>query len=53
MKLYGNGIIVTICEELDQYAGEKEIRTVLQSTMRGGDLFWDFRTFNPPISKNN
>ena len=21
--------------------------------MRGGDKFWDFRTFNPPISKNN
>jgi phage terminase large subunit len=21
--------------------------------MRGGNIFWDFRTFNPPISKNN
>lgn len=21
--------------------------------MRGGNMFWDFRTFNPPISKNN
>jgi phage terminase large subunit len=21
--------------------------------MRGGEKFWDFRTFNPPISKNN
>lgn len=21
--------------------------------MRGGDIFWDFRSFNPPISKNN
>ena len=41
------------CEELDSYAGEDEIRTVLQSTMRGGEKFWDFRTFNPPISKNN
>lgn len=29
------------------------MRTVTQSTMRGGDKFWDFRTFNPPISKNN
>lgn len=29
------------------------MRKVLQSTMRGGSLFWDFRTFNPPISKNN
>ena len=40
-------------EELDQFAGENELRTVTQSTMRGGDKFWDFRTFNPPISKNN
>ena len=40
-------------EELDQYNGENELRTVTQSTRRGGDLFWDFRTFNPPISKNN
>ena len=21
--------------------------------MRGGDIFWDFRSFNPPISINN
>lgn len=44
---------VTWFEELDQYAGENELRKVTQSTMRGGELFWDFRTFNPPISKNN
>lgn len=44
---------VTWFEELDQYAGENELRKVTQSTMRGGDKFWDFRTFNPPISKNN
>ncbi|MBO6272795.1 PBSX family phage terminase large subunit [bacterium] len=44
---------ITWFEELDQYAGENELRTVTQSTMRGGNLFWDFRTFNPPISKNN
>ena len=53
IKLPFGYIGITWWEELDQYAGEKEIRTVLQSTMRGGDLFWDFRTFNPPISKNN
>ena len=40
-------------EELDQYAGERELRKVTQSTKRGGDIFWDFRSFNPPISKNN
>lgn len=44
---------VTWFEELDQFAGDNEIRKVIQSTMRGGDKFWDFRTFNPPISKNN
>ena len=40
-------------EELDQYAGERELRKVTQSTKRGGQIFWDFRSFNPPISKNN
>lgn len=44
---------VTWFEELDQFAGDNEIRKVTQSTMRGGDKYWDFRTFNPPISKNN
>lgn len=44
---------ITWFEELDQFAGESEIRTVTQSTMRGGNKFWDFRSFNPPISKNN
>lgn len=46
-------IAITWFEELDQYAGENELRKVTQSTKRGGQLFWDFRTFNPPISKNN
>ena len=44
---------ITWFEELDQFAGENELRTVTQSTMRGGSKFWDFRTFNPPMSKNN
>ena len=44
---------ITWFEELDQFAGENELRKVTQSTMRGGEQFWDFRTFNPPISKNN
>ena len=44
---------ITWFEELDSFAGENELRTVLQSTMRGGSKFWDFRTFNPPISMNN
>ena len=53
IKLPFGYIGITWFEELDQYAGENELRKVTQSTMRGGELFWDFRTFNPPISKNN
>ena len=53
IKLPFGYIGITWFEELDQYDGEKELRKVTQSTMRGGDKFWDFRTFNPPISKNN
>lgn len=53
VKLPFGYIGVTWFEELDQYSGEKEIRKVLQSTMRGGDKFWDFRSFNPPISNLN
>lgn len=53
IKLPFGYIGITWWEELDQYGGEKEIRKVLQSTMRGGTLFWDFRSFNPPISNLN
>ena len=53
IKVEKGYIAVTWWEELDQFAGENEIRKVLQSTMRGGDRFWNFMTFNPPISKNN
>lgn len=53
VKLPFGYIGITWFEELDQFSGEKEIRKVLQSTMRGGTLFWDFRSFNPPISNLN
>ena len=53
VKLPFGYIGITWFEELDQYSGEKELRTVLQSTMRGGETFWDFRSFNPPISNLN
>lgn len=53
IKLPFGYIGITWFEELDQYSGENELRKVTQSTKRGGELFWDFRTFNPPISKNN
>ena len=44
---------ITWFEELDQFSGPEELRKVTQSTKRGGKMFWDFRSFNPPISKNN
>lgn len=46
-------IAVTHFEEKDQFAGRKEIRTILQSTMRGGSRFWNFESYNPPISRDN
>lgn len=44
---------ITWFEEMDQMAGRAEIRKVTQSTMRGGDFYWNFESFNPPISSSN
>lgn len=44
---------ITHFEEKDQFAGRAEIRTILQSTMRGGSMFWNFESYNPPISRDN
>ncbi len=46
-------IAVTHFEEKDQFAGRHEIRNILQSTMRGGTVFWNFESYNPPISRDN
>ena len=46
-------IAVTHFEEKDQFAGRAEIRTILQSTMRGGSNYWNFESYNPPISRDN
>ena len=46
-------IAVTHFEEKDQFAGRAEIRTILQSTMRGGERYWNFESYNPPISRDN
>lgn len=46
-------IAITHFEEKDQFAGRPEIRTILQSTMRGGSKFWNFESYNPPISRDN
>lgn len=40
-------------EELDEFSGTEEIRTVQQSVLRGGSKFVVFKTFNPPISRSN
>ena len=40
-------------EELDQFRGPKEVRKIEQSAIRGGDIAWIFKSFNPPKSANN
>lgn len=40
-------------EELDEFAGQEEIRIVQQSVLRGGPKFVVFKSFNPPVSKSN
>lgn len=40
-------------EELDQFAGEEEIRNVEQSILRGGPYSLTFKTFNPPAMARN
>jgi phage terminase large subunit len=53
IKLPFGYIGITWWEELDQFAGDREIRKTMQSTMRGGEIYWNFMSFNPPISMNN
>lgn len=40
-------------EETDEFEGIEEIRTVLQSLMRGGSVFYVFCSYNPPKSPRN
>lgn len=40
-------------EELDQFKGEEEVRNIQQSANRGGSMFWNFFSFNPPKSRDN
>lgn len=40
-------------EELDQFAGEESVRKIEQSVIRGGDIAYKFKSFNPPKSANN
>ncbi len=40
-------------EELDQFAGENEIRNLEQSILRGGAISIEFKSFNPPKTAAN
>ncbi|NLK38296.1 MAG: PBSX family phage terminase large subunit [Epulopiscium sp.] len=40
-------------EEVDEFAGMEEIRTINQSLLRGGESFCVFYSYNPPKSQRN
>ena len=40
-------------EELDQFNGEEEIRNIEQSTLRGGKIAIEIKSFNPPQTAMN
>jgi len=40
-------------EELDQFAGEDEVRNIEQSVLRGGPLAYEIKSFNPPRTNDN
>lgn len=49
-----NGYIgIMWLEEMDQFAGESELRSMKQSVIRGGEKAIVFCSFNPPKSANN
>lgn len=49
LKMPFGYIGVTHFEEKDQFASRAELRSILQTTMRGGAFFWNFETSNPPV----
>lgn len=40
-------------EELDQFTGPESVRKIEQSVIRGGDIAYIFKSFNPPKTANN
>ncbi len=40
-------------EELDQFTGPEAVRKIEQSVIRGGELAYIFKSFNPPKSASN
>ena len=53
LKLPFGYVGVVWLEELDQFTGMEEIRSLLQSLLRGGARYWVFYSYNPPKSRNN
>lgn len=50
--VFGNIGIIWF-EELDQFHGQESIRKIEQSVLRGGELAWEFKTYNPPQTAAN
>lgn len=46
-------IAILWLEELDQFTGEEAVRKIEQSVIRGGELAFIFKSFNPPKSAQN
>lgn len=46
-------IAIAWFEELDQFKGPEAVRKIEQSLFRGGDLAWEFKTYNPPRTSGN
>lgn len=40
-------------EELDQFTGPESVRKIEQSVIRGGDIAYIFKSFNPPRTASN
>lgn len=53
LKLPFGYVGIVWIEELDQFTGMEEIRSLLQSLLRGGERYWVFYSYNPPKSRNN
>lgn len=53
IKLPFGYIGVVWFEELSQFSGPEEIRSVLQSTLRGGEFGFTFKSFNPPAASRS
>lgn len=53
IKLSHGYVGIVWLEELDQFAGMEEIRSLHQSLLRGGEMYWCFYSYNPPRSRDN